>query len=166
MTHELYSTLYILFFDILSHSTFCHSTFCPIRHYFYSTFCPIWCYFYSTFCPIQHYVPFGPYYFRHYVCSAFCPIRHFVRSTFCIIRHFVIRQCVPFDVLSFGVLYFRRLLLRHFVGEPFKWHNQRCDKNWTMKEVSRLSMWDTNWYFYALTVCFCDKEKNHFNIQK
>ncbi len=50
--------------------------------------------------------------------SAFCPIRHFVCSTFCIIRHFVIRHFVPFDVLSFDVLYFWRLLLRHFVGEP------------------------------------------------
>ncbi len=98
----------ILFFNILSHSTFCHLMFCPIR-----------CYFYSTFCPIRHYVSFGLYYFWHYVCSAFCPIQHFVRSTFCIIQHFVIRHCVLFDVLSFGVLYFWRLLLRHFISEPY-----------------------------------------------
>jgi hypothetical protein len=101
------------------HSTFFHSTFCPILHYLYSISCPIRCYFYSTFCPIRHYVPFGLYYFRYFVRSTFCPILHFVRSTFCIIRHFVNRHFVPFDVLSFDVLYFRRLLLRHFVGEPY-----------------------------------------------
>ncbi len=106
------------------HSTFCHSTFCPIRHYFYSTFCPIRYYFYSTFCPIRHYVTFGLYHFRHYVSSAFCPIRHFVRSTFCIIWHFVIRHFDPFDVLTFDVLNFRRLLLRHFIGEPYFCHKQ------------------------------------------
>ncbi len=119
MTHNLYSTLstvlrhFFVPFDILSFDI------CPIRHYFYLTFCPIRCYLYSTFCTIRHYVPFGLYYFQHYVSLAFCPIRHFVRSAFCIIWHFLIQHCVPFNVLSFYVLFFRPLLLRHFVGESF-----------------------------------------------
>ncbi len=94
-------------FDVLSHSTFWHSTFCLIR-----------CYFYSIICPIRRFVPFDIFYVLYFVRSTFCPIRHFVRSTFGLIRHFSIRHFVPFDVLSFDVLSIRRLLLRHFVGEP------------------------------------------------
>ncbi len=94
-------------FDVLSHSTFSHSTFCLIR-----------CYFCSTICPIRRFVPFDIFYVRYFVRSTFCPIRHFVCSTFCLIRHFGIRHFVAFDVLSFDVLSIRRLLLRHFVGEP------------------------------------------------
>jgi hypothetical protein len=114
----IYSTLYtiqhfvlfdILSFDVLSHSTFWHSTFCLIR-----------CYFYSTFCPIQRFVPFDIFYVWYFVRSTFWLIWYFVRLTFCIIRHFGIRHFVPFDVLSFDVLSIRRLLLRHFVGEPLR----------------------------------------------
>ncbi len=121
MTHNLH------IFDIINYS----STFCPIRHFvpfdvlshstfWHSTFCLIRCYFYSTICPIWRFVPFDLFYVRYFVHSTFCPIRYFVCSTFCLIRHFGIRHFVPFDVLSFDVLSIRRLLLGHFVGEPIE----------------------------------------------
>jgi hypothetical protein len=99
-------------FDILTFNVLSHSTFCLIP-----------CYFCLTVCPIRRFVPFDIFYVRYFVRSTFLLIRYFVRLTFCIIRHFGIRHFVPFDVLSFDVLSFdvlsfRRLLLRHFVGEP------------------------------------------------
>ncbi len=97
----------ILTFDVLSHSTFWHLTFCLIR-----------CFFCLTICPIRCFVPFDIFYVRYFVRSTFCIIRYFVCSTFCLIRHFGIRHFVPFDVLSFDVLSIRRLLLQHFVGDP------------------------------------------------
>jgi hypothetical protein len=104
----------LLTFDIPSYSTFC-----SIRRFF-----------------IRHFVPFGVFPFdilSHSVFfhSTFCPVRRFFHVPFDVssIRHFVpfgvfsIRRFVPFgvlsfDVLSFDVLSIRRLLLRHFVGEP------------------------------------------------
>ncbi len=86
-------------------------------------------YFHSTFCPIRRFsirrfVPFGVFTFdilSHSVFfhSTFCPVRRFFHLMFFSIRCFVPFGVVPFDVLSFNVLSIRRLLLRHFVSEPF-----------------------------------------------
>ncbi len=103
----------IFSFDILSHSVFFHSTFCPIRCF-----------------SIQHFVLFGVFSIRRFFHSTFCPIRPFVPFDVSSIRCFVpfgvfsIRRFVPFgvlsfDVLSFDVLSIRRLWLWHFVGEPY-----------------------------------------------
>jgi hypothetical protein len=109
------------------------STFCPIQHFVHSTFCPIRHFGIQHFVSfdvisVRQFVPFDVLShsafltFEHYVSSAFCPIPYFVCSTFCLIRNFGIRLFVPFDVLSFDVLSIRRLLLRHFVGEPCTSH--------------------------------------------
>jgi hypothetical protein len=94
-------------FDVLYHSTFFHSTFCPIRLFFHSTFCPVRRFFHSAFLTIRPFVPFGVF-----------SIRRFVPFGVFSIRRFAPFGVLSFNVLSFDVLYFRRLLLRPFVGEP------------------------------------------------
>ncbi len=122
MTHNLHTYI----FDIIYYSTFY-----PIRHFDIRRFVPfdilafdilshsmLFLFdilFHSMFCPIRRFDIMS---LRRFVPFDILSVRHFVCSTFYIIRHFGIRHFVSFDVLSFDVLSFRRLLLRHFVGEP------------------------------------------------
>ncbi len=71
----------ILFFDILSHSTFWHSTFCPIRHF-----------------SIRHFVSFDVISVRQFVPFDVLSHSTFCRSTFC-----------PFGVCDFDILSVNRL---------------------------------------------------------
>ncbi len=75
------------------HSTFCHSTFCPIRHYFYWHFVPF------DIISIRHFVPFDIMSHSAFITFDIMSLRRFVPFDILSFRHFV-----SFDILLFVIL--------------------------------------------------------------